>query len=51
MVQSLDLVRISTVQSLDFVGQSSDLAEDLFKSSGRSEEFMSFVWMSVWQLW
>ena len=32
MVQSSDLVRISTVQSMDFLGQSSDLVEDLFKS-------------------
>ena len=49
MVQSSDLARISTVQSTDFMGQSSDLAVDLSKSSGRSEEFIYFVWMLVWQ--
>ena len=37
MVQSSDLARISTVQSTDFLGQSSDLAEDLSKSSSGSE--------------
>ena len=50
MVQSLDLVRISTVQSTDFTGQSSDLVEDLSKSSSGSEEFIYFVWVSVWHL-
>ena len=50
MVQSLDLARISTVQSIDFLGQSSDLAEDLLKSSSGSEEFILFVWVSVWHL-
>ena len=50
MVQSSDLVRISTVQSTDFMEQSSDLAEDLSKSSSRSEEFILFVWVSVWCL-
>ena len=49
MVQSSDLVRISTVQSTDFSEQSSDLAEDLSKSSSRSEEFIYFVWILVWQ--
>ena len=49
MVQSSDLARISTVQSTDFLGQSSDLAEDLSKSSNRSEEFIYFVWILVWQ--
>ena len=51
MVQSSDLVRISTVQSMDFSGQSSDLAEDLSKSSSGSEgSFILFVWVSVWCL-
>ena len=51
MVQSLDLTRISTVKSTDFMGQSSDLVQRIYliKSSGRSEEFIYFVWMSVWQ--
>ena len=49
MVQSSDLVRISTVQSMDFLGQSSDLAEDLSKSSSRSEEFIYFVWILICQ--
>ena len=49
MVQSLDLVRISTVQSTDFLGQSSDLAEDLSKSSNGSEEFIYFVWVLICQ--
>ena len=31
-----------------FHWQSSDLAVDLSKSSGRSEEFIYFVWVSVW---
>ena len=51
MVQSPDLARISTVQSTDFLGQSSDLAEDLSKSSSGSEgSFILFVWVSVWWL-
>ena len=37
MVQSSDLARISIVKSTDFMGQSSDLAVDLSKSSSRSE--------------
>ena len=47
MVQSSDLARISTVQSTDFLGNP-DLAEDLSKSSSGSEEFIYFVWVSVW---
>ena len=52
MLQSSDLVRISTVQSTDFIGQSSDLAQGIYfiKSSSRSEEFIFFVWVSVWHL-
>ena len=49
MVQSSDLARISTVQSTDFTGQSSDLIEDLYKSSSRSEDFIYFVWILVCQ--
>ena len=42
MVQSSDLVRISTVQSMDFLEQSSDLAQRIYfiKSSNGSEEFI-----------
>ena len=32
-----------------FHWQSSDLAEDLSKSSSGSEEFILFVWVLVWQ--